>query len=89
MGQPEGFDEDIWDMNRLHRFCQTQWQFLAPVFATDYRYNLQPECIFPFIAKDELVREGAFSFVYKVTVHPAHANPSYSQVGRTRNSSGS
>lgn len=77
---PEKFDSQIWHQARLSHFYRTQWWFLAPVFSTGYRYNLEPDHTLPFVKKDQLTREGAFSFVHKITIHDAHANPSYSKV---------
>jgi hypothetical protein len=76
----ERFDSLIWKKARLSQFYEKQWRFLAPVFAGEYRYNLESDCTLPFVEKDELLREGAFSFVHKVTIHDAHANPSYGKV---------
>jgi hypothetical protein len=77
---PETFDSRIWKKVRVSNFYEKQWWFLAPVFIKDYRYNLESDHTLPFIKKDQHLREGAFSFVHKVTIHHAHVNPSYSEV---------
>ena len=77
---PERFDSRIWKKVRVSKFSEKQWWFLAPEFVKDYRYNLESDHTLPFIKKDQHLREGAFSFVHKVTIHDAHANPSYSKV---------
>ena len=65
--------DKIWNSQRLYTFWEHQWKFLVPVFDTKtYNYNLESECIFPFIWKDERPKQGAFGCVYKVRIHPAH-----------------
>jgi hypothetical protein len=78
--QPNYFHPSIWVMAKLYRFYESQWKYLAPVFAKDgYTYDLSSECILPFIWKDEVVKEGAFSCVYKVKIHPAHQKRSLNE----------
>lgn len=75
------FCDKVWTPPRRYRFWENQWTFLTPVFATDkYNYNLSSECILPFIWKDETVKEGAFSCVYKVRIHPAHQEHEFKEV---------
>ena len=77
------YDKD-WTPFRRYRFWEYQWIFLAPVFAEDkYDYNLSSECTLPFIWKDETVKEGAFSCVYKVRIHPAHQKHEFNEVRTT------
>jgi len=71
--QPQPFLDRCWNPQRRYRFWEYQWRCLSPVFAADqYDYDLSSECILPFIWKDERVRVGAFSSVYRVKIHPAH-----------------
>lgn len=75
------FSDKIWTSPRRYRFWENQWTFLTPVFATDkYNYDLSSECILPFIWKDETVKEGAFSCVYRVRIHPAHQRHEFREV---------
>ena len=58
--------------NRLHDFCERQWQFIAPVFLKDqYLYNFHEKTILPFNFKGE-EKSGGFSKVYQIRIHPAH-----------------
>jgi hypothetical protein len=78
---PNYFDADIWDDLGLAHFHDYQWRFLAPIFAKKYRYDLEPYSIFPFVEVDEAsTRSGAFSSVYKVTIHDRHTCDSYPRV---------
>lgn len=62
-----------WSKVRIHNFCREQWRFLAPVFSQqNFKVDLEPEHILPFIEKDSLVKEGAFGQVFAVEIHPAH-----------------
>jgi len=62
-----------WSRVRIHNFCREQWRFLAPIFSQqNFKVDLEPEHILPFIEKDNLVKEGAFGQVFPVEIHPAH-----------------
>jgi hypothetical protein len=68
------FLSEIWTEQRHDEFFSLQWSCLAPVFVPDeYEYDLQSQCILPFIKVPEVVaRGGSFSSVFKVTVHQDH-----------------
>ncbi|KAK8000982.1 HET-domain-containing protein [Apiospora marii] len=68
------FPEDIWSRLKAQEFLHMyRWQHLAPVFTqAQYNYNLDEKGILPFIEKDANVKEGAFSWVHKVTIHSEH-----------------
>ncbi|KAF2176066.1 hypothetical protein K469DRAFT_700459 [Zopfia rhizophila CBS 207.26] len=76
------FDPKLWDTFRLYNFYEKQWKCLAPVFSpSQYTYDLSSECIFPFILDGGIRKEGAFSSVYRVKIHPAHQkHPNLSSV---------
>src|SRR5262249_36053604 len=79
--RPRHFRPNIWTTTRLYRFWENQWKFLTPVFAIDkYSYDLSSECILPFTWKDGASKEGAFSCVYKVHMHPAHQKHEFNEV---------
>jgi len=62
-----------WSKTRIHNFCREQWRFLAPIFSQqNFKIVLEPDHILPFIKKSSSVKEGAFSQVYEVEIHPAH-----------------
>lgn len=72
---------DAWSRLARHRFCQEQWKFLAPVFSRQtFKLDLVPEHILPFIEKNRELREGAFSQVFRVQIHPAHQTDLAKQV---------
>lgn len=63
----------LWSRVRIHHFCREQWRFLAPVFSQqNFKVDLEPEHILPFIEKDNLVKEGAFGQVFQIEIHSAH-----------------
>ncbi|KAK8062587.1 serine/threonine protein kinase [Apiospora hydei] len=68
------FHPGLWAKVKAHDFLvMYRWENLAPVFTkAQYDYNLHEKGILPFITKDANVKEGAFSWVHKVTVHPEH-----------------
>ena len=67
------FMPGFWNAPRLGSFWDHQWKFNVPIFDVDtYNYDLPSESIFPFTWKDESVKEGAFSCVYRVRIHTAH-----------------
>jgi hypothetical protein len=62
-----------WSKFRIYNFCREQWRFLAPVFSQqNFKIDLEPDHILPFIEKSNLVKEGAFGRVFPVEIHPAH-----------------
>ncbi|KAK8063653.1 hypothetical protein PG996_008305 [Apiospora saccharicola] len=68
------FPRVLWPNVKAHDFLETnRWENLAPVFRRmQYDYDLHEKGILPFIEKDANVKEGAFSWVHKVTVHTEH-----------------
>jgi len=62
----------LWNRSKIHFFHRQQWEFMAPIFSTSQsNQDFNPDSILPIIYK-EASREGAFSNVYKVSVHPSH-----------------
>ena len=66
-------DEEIEDFDRI------QWWMLAPVLTRKEHHELDDYPILPFItfeANDEMKRrkEGGYSEVYPVRIHPSHHN---------------
>lgn len=85
-------ERHIWETHLLELFNQYQGQFLAPYFIFSYddqkvlNYDVQDAVVLPFVqdkmvvetddALANIVREGGYSFVRKVKIHPAHCNVS-------------
>jgi hypothetical protein len=66
-------DSSGWSKTRRHTFLQEQWRFIAPIFSQkNFKVDLKPNHILPFIAKGSSGKEGAFGQVYMVEIHPAH-----------------
>lgn len=62
-----------WHQARIEKFCEAQWRFLAPVFSTkNFKHDLEPRRILPFIEKASSTKQGAFGKVFRVTVHEHH-----------------
>ena len=69
----EVFHPQIWTRLKLSNFYEKQWKFLAPVFFQDkYDYDLVADYIFPFTLIEAIPRDGAFSSVYRVSIHEDH-----------------
>jgi hypothetical protein len=67
------FPPGIWYRLKIDHFQENQWKFLAPVFIQqEYNYDLKPQCIFPFVSDGAIPKDGAFSSVYRVTIHKDH-----------------
>ncbi|KAG9195323.1 hypothetical protein G6011_00444 [Alternaria panax] len=67
------FHPHIWNLLKIDSFKERQWRCLVPVFAQrQYDYDLKAECIFPFTSDGAVPKDGAFSSVYRVTVHKDH-----------------
>ncbi|RYP56628.1 hypothetical protein DL769_009898 [Monosporascus sp. CRB-8-3] len=67
------FQDTFWTVQKVNNFWNSQWHFLAPTFSDDtHCLELPPETILPITSKHPVVKEGAFSQVFQVTVHPAH-----------------
>ncbi|KAF2849504.1 hypothetical protein T440DRAFT_398982, partial [Plenodomus tracheiphilus IPT5] len=67
------FRDQIWTTGRLDAFHRCQWRFLAPVFIRNtYDYDLSADCIFPFSSDGAVNKDGAFSSVYRVSIHQDH-----------------
>jgi hypothetical protein len=70
---PQGWNRSIWTEAKRQDFWDKQWRFFVPVFEPGrYQYDHEYNCIFPFIKFNEPPRIGAFSVVYKITIHPDH-----------------
>jgi hypothetical protein len=70
---PKAFPHKTWSALSLRNFYYHQWEFLVPVFSkTKFRYNFSPDTIMPFIWVSPTVKEGAFSQVFEVKIHPSH-----------------
>lgn len=70
-----------WSAHQLEAFDNFQWMFLAPYFRLSTKekpkinhYVLENRSILPFIEDNGDKREGGFSDVWKVKIHPAHHN---------------
>jgi hypothetical protein len=66
-----------WDDNDREEFDRIQWWMLAPVFDDKEHYDLDSKIVLPFIpykANADTVqkKEGGYSEVYAVRLHPAH-----------------
>ena len=77
----EGSDDDddkdnnsLWHVANIRRFDEYQWKALVPTFRTDKpEYNFRSSAILPFLSKEtNNDRKGAFSIVYKVSIHRNH-----------------
>jgi len=67
------FLPQIWNQLKIVNFRENQWKCLAPVFVQQkYRYDLRAQCIFPFTSGGAQPKDGAFSSVYRVTIHKDH-----------------
>jgi len=63
----------IWNPLKIVNFRENQWKCLAPVFIQQkYGYDLKAQCIFPFTSDGAQPKDGAFSSVYRVTIHKDH-----------------
>jgi hypothetical protein len=64
----------LWHETNIRAFDQCHWKALAPTFSTDrLDYNFKMNTILPFLEKEtNNDRKGAFSVVYKVSIHPSH-----------------
>ena len=66
-----------WNEYDIEVFDRTQWWMIAPVFENTEHYELDDGVILPFIPfktnpDTERKREGGYSEVYAVRIHPAH-----------------
>jgi len=67
------FPPKIWNQLKIVNFRDNQWKCLAPVFVQQkYSYDLKAQCIFPFTSDGAVPKDGAFSSVYRVTIHEDH-----------------
>jgi hypothetical protein len=73
LSSPDMFPEKIWSPLKIDTFCKKQWMFLVPIFTrNNYDYDLKTECIFPFIPDGAVTTAGAFSRVYRISIHKDH-----------------
>jgi hypothetical protein len=66
-----------WSDHDIEEFDRIQWWMLAPVFEDKEHYELDDDIILPFIpfkanAETAQKKEGGYSEVYAVRLHPAH-----------------
>lgn len=62
-----------WAPMRINHFYQHQWKFLAPVFSKNqFHHVLSVDIVLPFIWVNNTTKEGLFSKVYEVEIHPEH-----------------
>lgn len=82
------FPNDPWTSFTSHDFLtKFRWVNMSPVFTKErYVYNLHDNAILPFTEKDGKVREGAFSWVHKVSIHPEHTEHEALEVCKTSHS---
>lgn len=67
------FSSQVWSELKILNFRDNQWKCLAPVFVQrKYGYDLKAQCIFPFTSDGAVPKDGAFSSVYRVTIHKDH-----------------
>lgn len=71
------FNKRPWSAMERRLFFREQWAFLAPVFSSDnFKTDLEPDHILPFILVDQDIKSGGFSQVFHATIHPSHwTNP--------------
>jgi hypothetical protein len=70
---PHIFLRSIWNQLKIVNFRENQWKCLVPVFVQqEYGYDLKAQCIFPFTSDGAVPKDGAFSSVYRVTIHKDH-----------------
>jgi serine/threonine protein kinase len=68
---------ETWDDNHLERFDRVQWWMTAPVFKLGGHYELDDKAMLPFIPFSPTdpvpeIKQGGYSEVYPVRVHPSH-----------------
>jgi hypothetical protein len=80
---PEVFPAAIWAPLKLDNFCDRQWKFLVPIFTKDeYNRDFSEKYIFPFTSDGAVPKDGAFSSVFRVKIHPDHRElPGINDVG--------
>ena len=62
-----------WSAFRVRSFLENQWAFLAPVFSkSNFKLDLDPKHILPFTWVSNEAKDGTFSQVYQVKIHPSH-----------------
>ncbi|KAK8859618.1 Cyclin-dependent kinase 2 [Apiospora arundinis] len=72
-----------WTLTRAKKVFLSliRWENLAPVFTrSQYDYHVPEKGILPFLKIDADVREGGFSWVHKVTIHPEHIDGNIKEV---------
>lgn len=67
------FSHERWTMCAKERFYRSQWTFLAPIFTEGkLKHDFPQGTVLPFTKIFPFVREGNFSSVTQVKIHPAH-----------------
>jgi hypothetical protein len=68
---------EYWSDKHLEKFDRVQWWMTAPVFREREHYELEDKAILPFIpfnshVETQEAKQGGYSEVYPVRIHPAH-----------------
>ncbi len=67
------FAKSVWGSYiKRYTFFNLQWEFLAPVFGLQYKYELHANSVLPFTYKDRASKQGSFGTVYRVEIEDAH-----------------
>lgn len=66
-----------WESKKVVKFDHTQWSMTAPVFESQEHYELHENTVLPFFSFDlpeimKTPKQGGYSEVYPVRIHPAH-----------------
>lgn len=66
-----------WEEKKLLKFHRIQWWMTAPVFKNQEHHELHKNTILPFVPFDlpeakKKAKQGGYSTVYPVRIHPAH-----------------
>ena len=81
------FLSHTWNKRRKRDFWTKQWSFLAPLFSKkQFKMELEPDHILPFIWKGSETKESEFSQVYEVTIHESHHEDPILTVSKRRSS---
>lgn len=69
----DAFNHHKWITTAKERFYLSQWTFLAPVFTGGkLKHDFPQGTVLPFTEISPVAREGFFSTVTQVKIHPAH-----------------
>jgi hypothetical protein len=69
-------DDEVFSRMRIENFYDKQWSVLSPVISNSSERYLKDDCtsqhIMPFTSHEDMQAHGAFSQIFKVTIHPNH-----------------